>query len=60
MTVAARFPQSVTPAGEADAGCRLADAVTRHYGLDGHAIARIAKGMGTTNWLVRASAADYF
>ena len=39
---------------------RLTDAVTRHYGHEVHSIARIAKGMGTTNWRVRTPAADYF
>ena len=39
---------------------RLVDAVTRHYGCEVRSIARIAKGMGTTNCLVRTSTADYF
>ena len=39
---------------------RLADAVTTHYHREVRSIARIAKGMGTTNWLVRTSAGDYF
>ena len=38
----------------------LADAVTRHYGHEVRSIARIPKGMGTANWRVRTSAADYF
>ena len=42
------------------AAVRLADALTRHYRCEVHSIARIAKGMGTTNWLVRTSGADYF
>ena len=39
---------------------RLADALARHYRCEAHSIARIARGMGTTNWLVRTSEADYF
>ena len=39
---------------------RLAVAVERHYGCKVCSIARIAKGMGTTNWRVRTGAADYF
>ena len=39
---------------------RVADALTRHYRREVHAVARLAKGLGTTNWLVRTSAADYF
>ena len=39
---------------------RLADAVTTHYHREVRSIARIAKGMGTTNWLVRTSARGYF
>lgn len=39
---------------------RLADALARHYRCEAGSIARIAKGMGTTNWLVRTSEADYF
>lgn len=39
---------------------RLADALKRHYRCEAHSIARIARGMGTTNWLVRTSEADYF
>ena len=39
---------------------RLADAVTRHYRREVQSIVRIAKGMGTTNWLVHTSAANYF
>ena len=39
---------------------RLTDAVERHYGCKVRSIARIAKGMGTTNWRVRTAAADYF
>lgn len=51
-------PATAVP--EVDAGRRLADAVTTHYALDVRAIARIAKGMGTTNWRVRTSAEDCF
>ena len=39
---------------------RLADAVTKHYRREVRSIARIARGMGTANWLVRTDAADYF
>ena len=39
---------------------RLADMIERHYAFKVHSIARIAKGMGTTNWLVRTAVADYF
>ena len=39
---------------------RLADALARHYRCEAQSIARVAKGMGTTNWLVRTSGADYF
>ena len=39
---------------------RLADALARHYRCEAQSFARIAKGMGTTNWLVRTSGADYF
>ena len=46
--------------GEAGVARRLADALTRHYRCQVRSIARIAKGMGTTNWLVRTSEADYF
>ena len=42
------------------AAARLADAVTRHYHREVPSIARIARGMGTTNWRVRTSAADCF
>ena len=45
---------------EAGTSRRLADALTRHYRCEVHSIARIAKGMGTTNWLVRTTEADYF
>ena len=38
---------------------RLADALARHYRCEAHSIARVAKGMGTTNWLMRTSGADY-
>ena len=60
MTPGAKLPPSATPVPEADAGRRLADAVRTHYALDVRSIARIAKGMGTTNWRVRTSTADYF
>ncbi len=43
-----------------DAARRLADALARHYRCEARSIARIAKGMGATNWLVRTSEADYF
>ena len=33
---------------------RLADAVATHYHREVRSIARIARGMGTTNWLVCA------
>ena len=39
---------------------RLADALTRHYRCEARSVARIAKGTGTTNWLVRTPQADYF
>ena len=39
---------------------RLADAVAKHFHREVRSIARIAKGMGTANWLVRTSAGDYF
>ena len=49
-------PDSMPPSSAA----RLPDMVRRHYGLEVHSIARIGKGMGTTNWRVRSAAADYF
>ncbi len=48
----------MTPEGTT--ATRLTDAVKRHYGFEVHSIARIAKGMGTTNWRVHTPAADYF
>ena len=39
---------------------RLAETIERHYAVEVRSIGRIAKGMGTANWLVRTSAADYF
>lgn len=45
---------------DAEAGRRLADAVTTHYALDVRSLSRIAKGMGTTNWRVCTSTGDYF
>ena len=39
---------------------RLADAVATNYGREVRSVTRIARGMGTTNWRVRTSAADYF
>ena len=60
MTPAAKLPPTATPVPEVDAGRRLAHAVRTHYALDVRAIARIAKGMGTTNWRVRTSAGDCF
>ena len=45
---------------EAGTSRRLANALKRHYRCEVRSIARIAKGMGTTNWLVRTSEADYF
>ena len=56
-TVGPRAPDSMP---SSIAAGRLLDAVARHYGREVHAIARIPKGMGTTNWRVRTSAADYF
>ena len=47
----------VCPAGTAR---RLAEALKRRYRCEVRSISRIAKGMGTTNWLVRTSGADYF
>ena len=60
MTPTAELPPTATPVPEVDAGRRLADAVTTHYAVDVRAIARIAKGMGTTNWRVGTSAGDCF
>ena len=57
MTASRSVRQATDEAGTAR---RLADALTRHYRREVHSIARIAKGMGTTNWLVRTSEADYF
>lgn len=54
MIVVAGVP---LPSGTA---ARLADAVASHYGCEVRSIARVAKGMGATNWLVRTSTADYF
>lgn len=42
------------------AAARPADAVTRHYRREVRSMARIARGMGATNWLVRTAATDYF
>ena len=39
---------------------RLADAVATNYGREVRSVTRIARGMGTTNWRVHTSAADYF
>ena len=39
---------------------RLAETIARHYAFEVQSIARIGKGMGTTNWRVRTSASDYF
>ncbi len=53
--------ESARQANEVSAAARrLADALARHYRCEAHSIARIAKGLGTTNWLVCTSAADYF
>ncbi len=41
------------PVDGSTAARRLADAVTMHYHREVRSIARIAKGMGTANWLVR-------
>ena len=57
MTASRSVRQATDEAGTAR---RLADVLTRHYRCEVHSIARIAKGMGTTNWLVRTSEADYF
>ncbi len=52
--------ESARPANDGSGAARLADALVRHYRCEAHALARIAKGMGTTNWLVRTPQADYF
>ena len=53
--------ESVRQANDGSGGARrLADALARHYRCEARSIARIAKGMGTTNWLVRTSEANYF
>ena len=53
--------ESARPANDGSgAARRLADVLTRHYPCEARSVARIAKGMGTTNWLVRTSEADYF
>ena len=39
---------------------RLAGAVTTYYGHEVRSISRIARGMGTANWLVRPPVAQYF
>jgi hypothetical protein len=39
---------------------RLAETIESHYAVEVDSIARIARGMGSTNWLVRTPAADYF
>lgn len=39
---------------------RLTAAVEQDYGCKMRSIARIAKGMGTTNWRARTAATDYF
>ena len=55
------FSESSRQANDGSGAARqLADALTRHYRCEAHSIARIARGMGTTNWLVRTSEADYF
>ncbi len=53
--------ESARPANDGSgAARRLADTLTRHYRCEARSVARIAKGMGTTNWLVRTPQADYF
>ena len=48
------------PPDGTDAGPRLAEAVARHYRRDVRSVARIPKGMGAINWLVRTSEGDCF
>ena len=48
------------PPHACDAGPRLAEAVARHYRRDVRSVARIQKGMGAINWLVRTSEGDCF
>ena len=48
------------PPDGTDAGPRLAEAVAKHYRRDVRSVARIPKGMGAINWLVRTSAGDCF
>ena len=39
---------------------RLAEVVGNRYGREVRSVERIARGMGTTNWLVRTPGAVYF
>jgi fructosamine-3-kinase len=43
-----------------DAQSRLADALRRDFGQNALAIVRLAKGMGTVNWLVQTPGGEYF
>ena len=52
--------ESVAASIDGASACRLAEAVATCYRRNPRSVERIAKGMGTANWLVRTSGADYF
>ena len=52
--------ESAAASSDGAPACRLAEAVATCYGRNARSVERIARGMGTANWLVRTSGADYF